>query len=60
MKEGGRKGSGGPVIAIRSEAIRRFPSGLATGLKSPAMTTYPPLRRRPPTFFWLKAWLAAP
>jgi len=31
MEEGDRKGSGGPVIASRSEAIQRFLSGLPRG-----------------------------
>jgi len=51
MEAGGRKGSGGPVIASRSEAIQRFPFWIATGLKPLAMTAYPPVRPRLPAFF---------
>jgi hypothetical protein len=50
MEEGDRKGSGGPVIASRSEAIQIL-FWIATGLKPLAMTAYPPVRPHLPAFF---------
>jgi len=56
MEAGDRKGSGGPVIASRSEAIQRFLSGLPRGW-SPSQWRLIP-QSAPARLFWQKAWLA--
>jgi len=57
MEEVDRKGSGGPVIASRSEAIQRLLSGLPRGW-SPSQWRLIPCQVPPATFFWQEAWLA--
>jgi len=50
MKEGDRKGSGGSVIASRSEAIQPFLSGLPRGW-SPSQWRLLPISGRAARFF---------
>jgi len=51
MKESGRKGSGGPVIASRSEAIQRFLSGLPRGWSPLQWRLIPRSNHARPPFF---------
>jgi len=60
MEEGDRKGSGGPTIASRSEAIQRFLSGLPRGWSPSQWRLIPPVRPRACPPFLTKAWLAVP
>jgi hypothetical protein len=58
VEKGGRKGSGGPVIASRSEAIQCVSFPVCHGAEAPRNDGLSPGQAAPASFFGQKARLA--